>query len=81
MTVHCIVKLYGTLGKWVPGYSHEAGCAIHMKQPSTVADLIDHLGLPPRSVGIVSINGQMAKKTDVLSDQALIKVFHPISGG
>jgi sulfur carrier protein ThiS len=52
-----------------------------MAVPSTVADLIDHLGIPPRSVGIVSINGRAAKKADLLPDLALVKVFHPIFGG
>ena len=38
-------------------------------------------GRPPRSVGIVSVNGRAAKKADVLPDRALVKVFHPIFGG
>ncbi len=81
MTVQLTVKLYGTLDKWVPGYNAETGCVVHMADQSTVADLIVHLSVPPRSVGIVSVNGRVAKKTDVLPDQALVKVFHPIFGG
>jgi sulfur carrier protein ThiS len=54
---------------------------VHLPAPATVADLIDHLGIPPRSVGIVSINGQVAKKSDPLPDRAMVKVFHPIFGG
>jgi len=81
MTVQLIVKLYGTLDRWVPGYNPETGCVVLMAVQSTVADLIDQLGIPPRSVGIVSINGRAAKKADVLPDQALVKVFHPIFGG
>jgi len=81
MTVQLTVKLYGTLEQWVPGYNPETGCAVHLAAQSTVADLIDHLGVPTRSVGIVSVNGQAAKKADVLPDQALVKVFHPIFGG
>ena len=81
MTVQLTVKLYGTLDRWVPGYSHETGCQVLVAAQSTVADLIDQLGIPPRSVGIVSINGRAAKKADVLPDQALVNVFHPIFGG
>lgn len=81
MTVQLIVKLYGTLDRWVPGYNHETGCVILMAVQSTVADLIDQLGIPPQSVGIVSINGRAAKKADVLPERALVKVFHPIFGG
>ncbi len=81
MTLQLTVKLYGTLDRWIPGYNHETGCVVHMAVPSTVADLIDHLGIPARSVGIVSVNGRAAKKADLLPDLALVKVFHPIFGG
>ncbi|MBR9987969.1 MAG: MoaD/ThiS family protein [Desulfosarcina sp.] len=81
MTIQLSVKLYGTLDKWVPGYNPETGCLVHMAAQSTVADLIVHLGIPPRSVGIVSVNGRTVKKADVLPDRALVKVFHPIFGG
>ena len=81
MTLQLTVKLYGTLDKWVPQYNHESCCVVQMGAPSTVADLIDDLGIPPRSVGIVSVNGQVTQKTDPLPDGALVKVFHPIFGG
>jgi sulfur carrier protein ThiS len=81
MRIQLTVKLYGTLGKRIPGYNPETGCAVLLAQPATVADLIDQLGIPSRSIGIVSVNGRLAKKTDRLPDQALVKVFHPISGG
>ncbi|WP_372679762.1 MoaD/ThiS family protein [Desulfosarcina sp.] len=81
MTIQLTVKVYGTLDRWIPGYNPETGCVVHVAVPSTVADLIDHLGIPPRSVGIVSINGRAAQKADLLPDRALIKVFHPIFGG
>ena len=81
MTLQLTVKLYGTLDKWVPQYNPETGCVVHMGEPSTVADLIDHFGIPAQSVGIVSVNGKVAKKTDLLQDRALVKVFHPIFGG
>lgn len=81
MDLTIVVKLYGTLDKWVPGYNHETGCVVQLVQPSTVADLIRSLGIPSETVGIVSVNGQVARKETVLPDQALVKVFHPIFGG
>ena len=81
MTVQLTVKLYGTLDRWIPGYNPETGCVVHMAVQSTVADLIDHLGIPSRSVGIVSINARAAKKAAVFPDRARVKVFHPIFGG
>lgn len=81
MTVQLTVKLYGTLGRWVPGYNPETGLAVRMGERSTVSDLIDHLGIPRRSVGIVSVDGRVANPIDALPDQALVKVFQPIFGG
>jgi sulfur carrier protein ThiS len=52
-----------------------------MAERSTVADLIDQLGIPVGSVGIVSVDGQVARKADLLPDRATVKVFHPIFGG
>ena len=78
MTIQLFIKLYGTLDKWVPGYNPETGCVVHMPTRLTVAR---PSGRPPRSVGIVSVNGLAAKKADVLPDRALVKVFHPIFGG
>ena len=40
------VKLYGTLGKWVDGYDHQAGLAVEMEKGATVADLMQRIGLP-----------------------------------
>jgi sulfur carrier protein ThiS len=81
MDLKFTIKLYGTLDKWVPAYNPETGYVVDMAESSTVSDLIDHIGIPPRSVGIVSVNGEVAKKADELSDRALVKVFHPIFGG
>jgi len=81
MAVQLTVKLYGTLDKWVPGYDPETGCVVPLPAPATVSDLIDHLGIPPRSVGIVSINGQVGKKSDPVPDRAVVRVLHPIFGG
>ena len=39
------------------------------------------LKIVSETVGIVSVNGQVARKETVLPDQALVKVFHPIFGG
>jgi sulfur carrier protein ThiS len=81
MALHLTVKVYGTLEKHIPGYNPKTGCSVQLASPSTVADLIACLGIPSKRVGIVSVNGQLAKKADVLPNRALVKVFHPIFGG
>lgn len=81
MDIHLTVKVYGTLEQHIPGYDPQTGCGVQMASPSTVADLIARLGIPSRRVGIVSVNGRLAKEKDNLPDRALVKVFHPIFGG
>ena len=81
MDIHLTVKVYGTLEKHIPAYNPQTGCGVQMASPATVADLIARLGIPPKRVGIVSVNGRLAKQKDVLPDRALVKVFHPIFGG
>jgi len=81
MDVELTVKVYGTLEKHIPGYDPQTGCSVQMMYPSTVADLIARLGISPKRIGIVSINGRLAKQEDILPDRALVKVFHPIFGG
>lgn len=81
MGVEVTVKLFGTLDRWVPAYDPETGYRVQFPGPATVAQLIDRLGIPRKSVGIVSVDGRVARQNDVLPDRALVKVFHPIFGG
>lgn len=81
MSVEVTVKLFGTLDRWVSAYDPETGCSMHLPDSTTVAQLIDRLGIPRKSVGFVSVDGRVAGQGDVLPDRALVKVFHPIFGG
>jgi len=81
MNIDLTVKVYGTLEKYITGYNPLTGCGVQMTSPASVADLIAHLGIPPKRVGIVSVNGRLAKQKDILPDRAVVKVFHPIFGG
>jgi sulfur carrier protein ThiS len=75
------VKLYGTLGNRVAGYDHQAGLAVEVAEGATVAELIDQLGIPLKKVGMVSLDGRLARRTAVLRPGTRVKVFHPIFGG
>jgi sulfur carrier protein ThiS len=75
------VKLYGTLGKGVPGYDHRQGLAVEMAAGSTVADLMGRLDIPLKKVGMVSLDGRLAGKEAILQPHMQVKVFHPIFGG
>jgi len=75
------VKLYGTLGKRVPGYDHQQGLVVRMTEGATVTDLMARLGIPLNKIGMVSLDGRLAGKETVLHPEVQVKVFHPIFGG
>lgn len=75
------IKLYGTLGSYVAGYDHIKGISMPVENGTTVADLIDRLGIPVEGIGIVSINGTLSKSGDVLPENSQVKIFQPLAGG
>lgn len=75
------VKLYGTLGKRVAGYDHQSGLAVEVAEGATVAGLMAQLEIPLKKIGMVSLDGRLARKTAALRPGMLVKVFHPIFGG
>ena len=75
------VRLYGALGKGVPGHDPLNGLVLDLPQGSDVNDLIEHLKVPRKKVGIISIDGSLAKDTRVLSTGNFVRLYRPIFGG
>ncbi len=75
------VKLFGTLGSHYQGYQHTHGIELNTDSSIRVKRLIKLLKLPVKQVGIVTINGKLAKAEDVIPDTAKVKVFQPLAGG
>lgn len=75
------VKLYGTLGKGVTGYDHASGLTVEVADGATIIELMAQLGIPLKKIGMVSLDGRLARKTAVLRSGMMVKVFHPIFGG
>ncbi len=67
--------------KYIAGYDHEKGLELEFPDNTNAAALIDYLGIPKSSVGMVTVNGLQVKSDGVLTDGALVKVFQPIFGG
>ncbi len=76
-----IVKLYGTLGRHVPGYDPTEGISIKPVRHLTVEKLVTDLGISKSRIGIVTINGVMAQKNDPVPESCTIKIFQPLAGG
>ena len=75
------VKVHGTLMKYIADYDHEKGLALEFPDDTDAAALINYLGIPKSSVGMVSVNGHQVKSDGILLDGAIVKVFQPIFGG
>ena len=75
------VKLFGTLRSRVPQYDVTAGIDLVFEDPVNVRQIVSHLGLPEKQIGIVTINEIMARAGDPVPDNALVRIFQPLTGG
>jgi sulfur carrier protein ThiS len=75
------VRLYGTLGNHIAGHDPLNGMVIDIPEGSTTEDLIDLLDIPRKKVGIVSVDGNLAKKTQPLHRGNVVRIYRPIAGG
>ena len=75
------VGLYGTLGNHLPGHDRLTGMLVDIPQGSSVGDLIDHLAIPRKKLGIVSVDGTLVKESKTLSAKNYVRMYQPISGG
>ena len=65
----------------VPGYVPETGLQGEMPEGSTVAQVAQHLGLPPQDIKIVMVNGRQQKVSDLMRDGDRIAYFPAVGGG
>jgi sulfur carrier protein ThiS len=88
MKVHA--KLFATLTRIVPDKTRErypqsvrAGSLMDIELPerSTLADLVDHLGLPPEKVRVIFVNGRAQQRDHILVSGDEVGIFPPIGGG
>lgn len=75
------VKLYGTLSHSFDEYNQKSGLKIVVSDGMTVHDLLSHLDLLSRGVGMILMDGRPVKKGSKLIDGAQIRIFQPIFGG
>lgn len=75
------IRLYGTLGNHIARHDPLKGMEIDVPDDSTAGDLIDQLDIPKKKVGIISVNGKLAKKTQPLRDGSVVCIYRPLAGG
>ena len=75
------IKLFGTLQSYYAGYEHSSGIELKIDSKLQVNGIIELLGLPVNQIGIVTIDGKLAKAQDFVSKNSEVKVFQPLTGG
>ncbi len=75
------VRLYGTLGNHLPDHNRLTGIVVEIPKGSNVGDLIDHLAVSRKKVGIISIDGTLVKESKTLFSDNFVRMYQPISGG
>lgn len=76
-----LVKLQGTLPDHYQGSYPENGLELDLEGAISVTDLVIFLGIPQKSVSLVSVNGMLARSDDIIPDGAKIKLMQHLGGG
>ena len=75
------VKLLGTLPSHYSGRYSAAGIEVSLPKNATLADLVEIIGIPLQRLGIITVNGSLAKAGDLVPESAEVKFFQRIAGG
>ncbi|MBW2613026.1 MAG: hypothetical protein JRD49_08230 [Deltaproteobacteria bacterium] len=75
------VRLYGTLGAGLAAHDPIKGLRLHLPEGSDVGDVIERLEIPRKKVGIISVDGSLAKDDSPLQNGNFVRLYRPIFGG
>ena len=75
------VRLFGTLGNKFPDHDPLSGFKVEIPKDASVNDLIDQLDIPKPKIGLVSVQGRLAKSDKTLKQGDYIRIYRPIFGG
>ena len=79
------LKLFATLGQYLPPEAERNKARIEVAEGTTVAQLVNELGLPPELTHLVLVNGVYIspeeRDTRIFQAGDEFAVFPPIAGG
>jgi sulfur carrier protein ThiS len=75
------VKLFGTLGKNIPGYRHSQEIEAEIPDGAMANDLLTLLDIPESQGVIIIVEGKVLKADDAIQDGVLVNVMQAIRGG
>lgn len=76
-----MVKLYGTLGKRVPGYVHSEGIIVKIPDNGKIKDLLSTLNISESQGVVVAMDGHILTQDDLLRDDVWVNVMQSLHGG
>jgi len=76
-----LVKLSASLQTKVEGYDRLSGLSLPAVAGESVRDLLARLGIPPKEVKIVMLNGLAAPLDAPVKDGDRVAFFPPVGGG
>ena len=75
------VRLYGTLKDDHVLAEDGEDFDVVLTEQATVSDLIRFLHVSPKKIGIITVNGNLAKSSQKLTHNDRVQMFQPIAGG
>ena len=76
------VRLFATLREHLPEGSDRTSTEIHLREGSTIVDVLAELGIPPEAAFLVLVNGHYeSDKNRRLDHDCVLSVWPPIAGG
>ena len=75
------VKLFGTLGQFIPRYDHDRGINVQISDGARLRDLLAHLEIHGAKGIIVAREGKLLKPEDELENGGSVQIFQSVFGG
>ncbi|MGB9804225.1 MAG: MoaD/ThiS family protein [Desulfofundulus sp.] len=75
------VRVFSGLEKYLPGVRFGQLIEVEHPEGTTVAELVDSLGIPRDQVFTVLVNGRHAAMNAVLQPGDRVSLFPPVGGG
>jgi sulfur-carrier protein len=75
------IRLFATLRRFAPGYDPHKGLALEISPGTTLAQVIQHLSLPPEDVTLILVDGVHQQPDFQLQGHERVAFFPPVGGG
>ena len=76
------VRLFATLREYLPAGSSRTSVRLDLPPGSSIADVLDRLGIPPAAAFLILVNGLYeSDRTRKLEDGCALSIWPPVAGG